>query len=207
MLTYALYLSFSGSNRQQRSRASNVILFEIDEKAVSDAVSFEPLVHKTAPAPSPLPPPPKPDLAVSLPSLPSISLPKESSPTSSFEGLPADLPIVAIAGGFLATFAVGTFLMRGRGEEDLSSASVPESTPFFATSPSDDISIPYDSAARIAYDEWRASNNKGAFDGAKFQNFKVTYNAITSDNMASKKKAREAGSTPTLKSLSANADQ
>jgi hypothetical protein len=42
-----------------------------------------------------------------------------------------------------------------------------------------DISIPYDAAARLAYDKWREANDKGAFDGGGFGAFKEVYEEAT----------------------------
>lgn len=72
----------------------------------------------------------------------------------------------------------------------------------------DDVSIPYDAAARLAYDDWRRANNKkGAFNASKYAKFRVTYESITVANMAAKKAARESGMEPSLKELPSNADQ
>ena len=56
-----------------------------------------------------------------------------------------------------------------------------------------DVSIPYDSAARLAYDQWRAQYNKGNFDASRYQNFKNNYEAITVANVVAKKRARDEG--------------
>lgn len=56
-----------------------------------------------------------------------------------------------------------------------------------------DVSIPYDSAARLAYDEWRALFNKGQFDAKRFESFKNNYETITVANVVTKKRAREEG--------------
>jgi Cathepsin propeptide inhibitor domain (I29) len=56
-----------------------------------------------------------------------------------------------------------------------------------------DVSIPYDSAARLAYDQWRAQYNKGNFDASRYQNFKNNYEAITVANVIAKKRARDEG--------------
>lgn len=56
-----------------------------------------------------------------------------------------------------------------------------------------DVSIPYDAAARLAYDEWRDQFNKGKFDPARFDSFKTNYETITVANVVAKKKAREDG--------------
>ena len=211
---------------QQPIRFSNVIMFEIDEKAVSDAVSID-QKPKEIPFPSPSPPPTKPVEPVS-PSLPKVTVapapPVAATPPtwSSTPALPSDdenLPLAAIAGGLFAAFAAGTFLMRGRGDDEKSSVSAPAATasapppvpgvsvPAPSLLASSDVSIPYDAVARLSYDEWRATHNKGGFDEAKFQKFKANYDAITSANMAAKKKARDSGISPKLQSLSASADE
>lgn len=65
-----------------------------------------------------------------------------------------------------------------------------------------DISVPYDAAARLAYDEWRAKYDKGDFDEARYQVFKNNYEAITVANVVAKKKAREEdGEPPALMTL------
>jgi len=60
-----------------------------------------------------------------------------------------------------------------------------------------DISIPYDSAARLAYDEWRAKFNKGDFDAKRYEHFKANYEQITVANVSAKKKARDEGTEAT----------
>jgi hypothetical protein len=179
-------------------------MFEIDEKAVSDAVSFDrkPKEMVMAPPPAPTPTIPQP--------IPTVNTPATSAVSSDVGG---DLPLAAIAGGLFVAFAAGTFLMRGRSDEDGSAASSPApaaaSKPKTASGPPADtgLSIPYDAAARIAYDEWRALHNKGDYDEAKFFNFRARYLAVTSDNMAAKKIAREKGTEPDLQVLSPTADQ
>lgn len=56
-----------------------------------------------------------------------------------------------------------------------------------------DVSVPYDAAARLAYDEWRATYNKGDFDAARFESFKSNYQILTVTNIAAAKKAKDAG--------------
>jgi hypothetical protein len=56
-----------------------------------------------------------------------------------------------------------------------------------------DVSIPYDSAARLAYDEWRTQYNKGGFDSNRYLNFKNNYETITVANVVAKKRARDEG--------------
>ena len=60
-----------------------------------------------------------------------------------------------------------------------------------AATDGNDLSIPYDSAARKAYDEWRSQYNKGNFDDARYQSFKANYEAITVANVVAKKAARD----------------
>ena len=54
-----------------------------------------------------------------------------------------------------------------------------------------DVSVPYDSAARLAYDEWRGQYDKGDFDEQRFEIFKNNYNTVTIANVKAKKKARD----------------
>lgn len=60
-------------------------------------------------------------------------------------------------------------------------------------SSSSDVSIDYDSAAKLAYDQWRATNGKGDFDQEKYDIFKANYEAITIANVKAAKKARDEG--------------
>ena len=60
-------------------------------------------------------------------------------------------------------------------------------------SSSSDVSIDYDSAAKLAYDQWRAANGKGDFDQEKYDIFKANYEAITIANVKAAKKARDEG--------------
>eukprot|EP00591_Stephanopyxis_turris_P002244 CAMPEP_0195506858 /NCGR_PEP_ID=MMETSP0794_2-20130614/401_1 /TAXON_ID=515487 /ORGANISM="Stephanopyxis turris, Strain CCMP 815" /LENGTH=1043 /DNA_ID=CAMNT_0040633319 /DNA_START=15 /DNA_END=3146 /DNA_ORIENTATION=- len=55
-----------------------------------------------------------------------------------------------------------------------------------------DISIVYDSAARVAYDAWRTQYNKGDFDDKKFDVFKANYETVAVANVVAAKEAREA---------------
>lgn len=65
-----------------------------------------------------------------------------------------------------------------------------------------DVSIPYDAAARLAYDEWRAKYDKGNFDNSRYPIFKANYEAITVANVVSKAQARQEGSeAPSLLTL------
>ena len=70
-----------------------------------------------------------------------------------------------------------------------------------------DVSIPYDAAARLAYDEWRVTYSKGDFDQDRYENFKANYEAISVANVSAKKKARDEGTeTPTLLALNEYGD-
>jgi hypothetical protein len=64
-------------------------------------------------------------------------------------------------------------------------------SPLFAAS--DNVSVDYDAAAKLAYDEWRNLYGKGDFDAKKFQAFKTNYEALTIVNVKAAKKAREEG--------------
>ena len=54
-----------------------------------------------------------------------------------------------------------------------------------------DVSIPYDAAARLSFDEWRAKYGKGEFDSNRFETFKANYEAVTVANVIAAKEARE----------------
>jgi hypothetical protein len=56
-----------------------------------------------------------------------------------------------------------------------------------------DISVPYDAAARLAYDEWRKEFSKGDFDEKRYLSFKQNYEDISIANVVAKKNAREQG--------------
>ena len=75
-----------------------------------------------------------------------------------------------------------------------------------ATSSETDVSVPYDAAAELAYDNWLTSFGK-SYDEKRYQVFKSNYEAITVLNMAAKKKARDEGSgSPSLFALNEYAD-
>jgi hypothetical protein len=59
-----------------------------------------------------------------------------------------------------------------------------------------DVSIPYDAAARLAYDQWRKQFNKGAFDENRYAAFQQNYETITVANVVAKKDARDANTEP-----------
>jgi len=71
----------------------------------------------------------------------------------------------------------------------------------FAISPlgaaSDDVSIDYDSAAKLAYDGWRSTFSKGDFTEEKFEPFKGNYEALTIANVKAAKSARDEGGEAT----------
>ena len=54
-----------------------------------------------------------------------------------------------------------------------------------------DLSIPYDAAARLAYDKWRAMYGKGDFDTAEYAVFKVKYEQLAVAEVISKKLEKE----------------
>lgn len=213
-------------------KVSHVVLSVIDEAAVAASVSVDQIPKNKMMPSTPLTTPEAPPTGATLPSTAVESVPS-STPAPSSEPVKAapapsavvspprpapastsdvdidlgDLPLPAIAGGFLAAFAAGTFAMRQRGDEEDDVASVSTSSSSAGSgSAGDDVSIPYDAAARLAYDEWRATHNKGAFDAGKYAKFKAKYEEITSANMSAKKKARDTKTTPKLQAIPASAD-
>jgi hypothetical protein len=69
-----------------------------------------------------------------------------------------------------------------------------------------DVSVPYDAAARLAYDDWCKTYGK-PFDASRYEVFKDNYLAITVMNVSTKKQARESGDeNPSLLALNEYAD-
>ena len=144
------------------ARPTNVVLFEIDEKAVADAVSWDPQSKPQA-APMMAPPPPPPP-APAEPKVATITTtpaaPTELSPPS-LPDIGGDLPLPAIGVGLLAGFAVVTFAMRGNVDEEKAASTSP--APAAAASGGVDLSIPYDAAAKLAYEKSNKSMDYPAF--------------------------------------------
>lgn len=91
--------------------------------------------------------------------------------------------LATLAGQYADAFTPGSF--------QKSSAFRPQTIWRMAAADENDLSIPYDAAARNAYDEWRAQYNKGDFDDARYSSFKSNYEAITVANIVAKKAARD----------------
>lgn len=173
---------------QHRSRSS---LFVIDEQAVADAVSFT-LKEDELPTPKPTPPPPPPLLVVPSVEELAVSPPPTSTTTAAppDPSAPAfDLPVAALAVPLLAVFAAATFFMRERVNEEtpLSPTPTPEAVPGPAPAPAItsnvvDLSIPYDAAAKLAYDK---SDKSMTYDA-----FKKKFEADAVADVIAKKKAK-----------------
>lgn len=70
----------------------------------------------------------------------------------------------------------------------------------------DDVSIPYDAAARYTYEEWCKTYGKDV-DESRYPTFKDNYEAITVMNVSAKKAGRESGDeNPSLLALNEFAD-
>ena len=54
-----------------------------------------------------------------------------------------------------------------------------------------DVSIPYDAAARLAYDNWRVEQDKGDFNVETYKAFKEIYTQLAVTEVVVKKKSRE----------------
>lgn len=67
-----------------------------------------------------------------------------------------------------------------------------------------DVSIEYDSAAKLAYEKWRSDYERGDFDDSRFGTFKANYEALTIANVVAAKKARDEGSTDEVQRLELN---
>lgn len=113
--------------------------------------------ENTSPPPEPVaPPPPKP---VEVPKA-VVPAPAPAAASSTSVELPSDLPIPIIAGGALAAFAAATFAMRGGVDEREaaqsgggSSSPAPAPSGGSSSPASGDLSIPYDAAAKLAYEK------------------------------------------------------
>lgn len=95
------------------------------------------------------------------------------------------LALVAIAADNVSAFTPNN-LLRPDGRMTQRRMTVDMST-------DTDVSIPYDAAARLAYDEWRQQFGKGDFNPVRYEQFKENYESITVSNVIAKKKAREDG--------------
>ena len=92
--------------------------------------------------------------------------------------------IALAAGAYLAKDGSATTASEGgAASESQVAAAEPE--------PAVDLSIPYDAAARLAYDEWRVTHGREEFDDAEYQKFKVLYEEKTVADVVAKKKTRE----------------
>lgn len=90
--------------------------------------------------------------------------------------------------GILIALAAGFVLNKdGMGAQAAESEPEPEPEPVEPV----DLSIPYDAAARLAYDEWRVTHEREAYDEAEYQKFKVLYEEKTVADVIAKKKTRE----------------
>lgn len=111
------------------------------------------------------------------------------------------LALVALASENAAAFTPASF----RQVSGHRSMSITVSTS--ATDSDVDVSIPYDAAARLEYDQWRVTFDKGDFNDDRYATFKANYEAISVSNVAAKKKAREEGAdVPSMLALNEYGD-
>lgn len=110
------------------------------------------------------------------------------------------LAVLALEGQHAAAFVpVGRAPVAGKATNHQQRVGLEMST-------ESDVSIPYDSAARLAYEGWCADFGK-PIDEARYEVFKENYSAITVMNVAAKKQARETGEeNPSLLALNEYAD-
>jgi len=73
-------------------------------------------------------------------------------------------------------------------------------------SPHVDLTIEYDSAAKLAYDQWREQYDKGDFDDERYDVFKANYETLTISNVVAAKQARESGEVCKRLDLDESAD-
>ena len=111
---------------------------------------------------------------------------------------------------FIASSAVLAAVLAGSADAFVpaqvgrTSAPLPLPATFKLDVANSDVSIPYDAAARLAYDDWRQTYSKGGFDPARFATFKANYELLTVANVKAAKAARDAGSDSPPKKLDLN---
>lgn len=67
-----------------------------------------------------------------------------------------------------------------------------------------DLSIEYDAAAKLAYNEWLTQYEKGEFDEVRYQSFRSNYEALSIANVIASKKARDENNSDELQKLTLN---
>ena len=99
-----------------------------------------------------------------------------------------DQTMLLAGGAAVALVAIGGAVLSNMGGSSESS-TVEEAAP---EEPEPiDVSIPYNSAARVAYDQWRVENKKGGFDKEGFAVFEEIYTEATIGMVAYKKMERD----------------
>ena len=63
-------------------------------------------------------------------------------------------------------------------------------------STTEEISFPYESVIKFAYDEWLRAFNKGAADPVRYENFKTNYKTLTVVNLTARQHAARQGTPP-----------
>jgi len=150
--------------------------------------------------------------SVEMPEMPNIELPKIDLkaismpdidvPSFNLPGLPSSIDIPT-GGGDLTTLPTATVLAgvglvavvlvlsaasaAGGGEESSSAAGRASKR---AGQQQNSLAIPYDAAARLAYDEWCAKNDE-SFDEAGYTQFRKVYNTKAVADATAKKIARD----------------
>lgn len=76
-----------------------------------------------------------------------------------------------------------------------SSSALRQSTSLLSSQTGVDVSIPYDAAAKLAYDEWCQQYGKTP-DSKRYEIFKSNYETITVANVVAKKQARDTDASP-----------
>ena len=121
---------------------------------------------------------------ITPPSMPEISMPEISMPEIDMSALGGggDLPLPLIAGGLVVLAGVAA-LVSGGGSDDAAEATTSAPAPAPSAGTTDDVSIPYDAAAKLAYEE--------AGKPGDFESFKAKYEADAAAEAAEKKKERD----------------
>lgn len=134
---------------------------------------------------------------IELPSIDikAVEIPKLELPSSvpSFDGLSfgtTDLTLPAV--GFVVLLGIALLVSTvSTKNDDTSSVSSPQSGGARRPRTKLNLSVPYDAAARLAYDNWCASNDNAKFNAKAYEQFKRIYEAKAIAEAKSKKLARD----------------
>lgn len=133
---------------------------------------------------------------IELPSidLMAVEIPKLDLPSSvpSFDGLSfgtSDLTLPAV--GFVVLLGIISILVSTSTKNNSASSKSPQLGGGNRQKSKTNLAVPYDAAARLAYDNWCASHDNAKFNSEAYNQFKRIYEAKAIAEAKSKKLARD----------------